>query len=164
MCESGFGFGQLEVAQVRQLGERWVLVFTCHPHEMTEERRVSSGDYCTWSVPCPDGGGALGPWDFHTEKWEAAYIRRVDATMAALKSSGVPVIWVGLPPQRATKVSSDSAYLNEIYRSRAETEQDFYVGARQDVLRRVAGAWKIAGRKIILDQNVLLAKNVSIFF
>jgi 3-phenylpropionate/cinnamic acid dioxygenase small subunit len=51
-----------------------------------------------------------------------------------------------------------------VYRSRAETEQDFYVGARQDVLRHVDGAWKIARRKIILDQNVLLAKNVSIFF
>jgi 3-phenylpropionate/cinnamic acid dioxygenase small subunit len=51
-----------------------------------------------------------------------------------------------------------------VYRSRAETEQDFYIGARRDVLRRVAGAWKIATRKIILDQNVLLAKNVSIFF
>ena len=51
-----------------------------------------------------------------------------------------------------------------VYRSRAETEQDFYVGARRDVLRRIAGTWKIAGRKITLDQNVLLAKNVSIFF
>jgi 3-phenylpropionate/cinnamic acid dioxygenase small subunit len=51
-----------------------------------------------------------------------------------------------------------------VYRSRAETEQDFYVGARRDVLRRVGGDWKIAERKLILDQNVLLAKNVSIFF
>ena len=51
-----------------------------------------------------------------------------------------------------------------VYRSRAETEQDFYVGARQDVLRRVDGKRKIAHRKLILDQNVLLAKNVSIFF
>jgi len=51
-----------------------------------------------------------------------------------------------------------------VYRSRAETEQDFYVGARQDVLRHVDGAWKIARRKLILDQNVLSAKNVSIFF
>jgi 3-phenylpropionate/cinnamic acid dioxygenase small subunit len=51
-----------------------------------------------------------------------------------------------------------------VYRSRSETEQDFYVGARRDVLRRVDGAWKIARRKITLDQNVLLAKNVSIFF
>ena len=71
--------------------------------------------------------GALGPWDFHTEKWEAAYIRRIDATMAALKTAGVPVIWVGLPPQRNTKTSSDSAYLNEIYRSRAEKAGITYV-------------------------------------
>jgi 3-phenylpropionate/cinnamic acid dioxygenase small subunit len=51
-----------------------------------------------------------------------------------------------------------------VYRNRSETEQDFYIGARQDVLRHVDGAWKIARRKILLDQNVLLAKNVSIFF
>jgi 3-phenylpropionate/cinnamic acid dioxygenase small subunit len=51
-----------------------------------------------------------------------------------------------------------------VYRSRAETEQDFYVGARQDVLRRVDVAWKIASRKLILDQNVLSAKNISVFF
>jgi 3-phenylpropionate/cinnamic acid dioxygenase small subunit len=51
-----------------------------------------------------------------------------------------------------------------VYRTRGETEQDFYVGRREDVLRNVDGAWKIARRKIILDQNVLLAKNVSIFF
>jgi 3-phenylpropionate/cinnamic acid dioxygenase small subunit len=51
-----------------------------------------------------------------------------------------------------------------VYRNRSETEQDFYVGARQDVLRKGDGGWKIARRKIILDQNVLLAKNVSIFF
>jgi len=51
-----------------------------------------------------------------------------------------------------------------VYRNRGETEQDFYVGGRRDTLRDVAGAWKIARRTIVLDQNVLLAKNVSIFF
>ena len=51
-----------------------------------------------------------------------------------------------------------------VYRSRAETEQDFYVGARQDLLRRVDGGLKIAHRKMTLDQNVLSAKNLSIFF
>jgi 3-phenylpropionate/cinnamic acid dioxygenase small subunit len=51
-----------------------------------------------------------------------------------------------------------------VYRSRAETEQDFYVGSRRDVLRRVAGAWKIAQRRLVLDQNVLTAKNISTFF
>jgi hypothetical protein len=70
---------------------------------------------------------AFGPWEFHTEKWELAYIKRVDATIAALKSAGVPVIWVGLPSQRGTKASSDSSYLNEIYRSRADKAGITYV-------------------------------------
>src|SRR5262245_33719113 len=61
-----------------------------------------------------------GPWEFHSEKWELAYIKRIDATIAALKSAGVPVIWVGLASQRGTKSSEDSSYLNELYRSRAE--------------------------------------------
>jgi uncharacterized protein len=61
-----------------------------------------------------------GPWEFHSEKWELAYIKRIDATIAALKSAGVPVIWVGLPSQRSTKSNEDSSYLNELYRSQAE--------------------------------------------
>ena len=51
-----------------------------------------------------------------------------------------------------------------VYRSRGEMEQDFYVGAREDVLRQVNGSWRIARRRLILDQNVLSAKNLSIFF
>lgn len=52
-----------------------------------------------------------------------------------------------------------------VYRTRAETEQDFYVGARSDVLRRVGdGTLRIARRRIVLDQNVILAKNISNFF
>ena len=60
VCAPGAGFGQLEVAQVKAVGGRPVLVFTCHPQEMTTERRRTSGDYCTWSVP---GADLLGPWD-----------------------------------------------------------------------------------------------------
>jgi 3-phenylpropionate/cinnamic acid dioxygenase small subunit len=51
-----------------------------------------------------------------------------------------------------------------VYRNRSETEQDFYVGTRRDTLRRVAGALRVSSRKITLDQNVLVAKNISIFF
>ena len=52
-----------------------------------------------------------------------------------------------------------------IYRNRVETETDLLVGKREDTLRRVAdGGWLIARRKIILDQNVLLTKNLTFFF
>ena len=51
-----------------------------------------------------------------------------------------------------------------IYRNRVQTETDILVGKREDVLRRVDGQWKIGQRKIVLDQNVLLAKNLTFFF
>src|SRR5262245_20495027 len=71
--------------------------------------------------------GAAGPFEFRSERWEAAYIRRIDATIAALKSAGVPVFWVGLPPQRAPRATADSTYLNELYRQRAEKAGIVYV-------------------------------------
>src|SRR5437764_342485 len=51
-----------------------------------------------------------------------------------------------------------------IYRNRVETETDVLVGKREDLLRRQNGAFKIARRKIVLDQSVLLTKNLSFFF
>jgi len=51
-----------------------------------------------------------------------------------------------------------------IYRNRVETETDILVGKREDLLRRADGRWQIARRKIVLDQNVLLTKNLTFFF
>ena len=51
-----------------------------------------------------------------------------------------------------------------IYRNRVETETDLLVGKREDTLRRDNDRWLIARRKIILDQNVLLTKNLTFFF
>lgn len=56
----GHGFGQLEVLQAREVDGQPLLVFTCHPQEMTDWRRATSGDYCTWVVPGPS---LTGPWD-----------------------------------------------------------------------------------------------------
>ena len=44
-----------------------------------------------------------------------------------------------------------------------ETDQDIFVGERQDILRRVTGTFQIVRRTIILDQAVLSAKNISVF-
>jgi 3-phenylpropionate/cinnamic acid dioxygenase small subunit len=86
--------------------------------------------------------------------------------------------WAEEPPSRichmvsnvqvaATAASADEVRVKSrflVYRNRVETETDFLVGKREDVLRRVDGGWKIARRKIVLDQNVLLAKNLTVFF
>jgi 3-phenylpropionate/cinnamic acid dioxygenase small subunit len=53
-----------------------------------------------------------------------------------------------------------------IYRNRVETETDLLVGKREDTLRRAPDGtgWLVARRKIILDQNVLMTKNLTFFF
>jgi 3-phenylpropionate/cinnamic acid dioxygenase small subunit len=50
------------------------------------------------------------------------------------------------------------------HRSHGETDSALYSGYRQDVLRPVDGSWKIAHRTIVLDANVILDKNLAIFF
>lgn len=51
-----------------------------------------------------------------------------------------------------------------IYQNRCEYEQYFFVGDRFDRIRRTADGWKLAAREIRIHQNVLLAKNLTIFF
>jgi hypothetical protein len=68
-----------------------------------------------------------GSYDFHTEQWATLYAKRVDQMIAALKSTGVPVIWVGLPAIRGPKSTGDMSYLDELYRARAEKAGIVYV-------------------------------------
>jgi 3-phenylpropionate/cinnamic acid dioxygenase small subunit len=84
--------------------------------------------------------------------------------------------WAEEPPSRICHLISNVQVLSAgpagvmvksrflVYRNRVETETDLLVGKREDLLRRVNGGWQIARRKIVLDQNVLLAKNLTVFF
>jgi 3-phenylpropionate/cinnamic acid dioxygenase small subunit len=83
--------------------------------------------------------------------------------------------WAEDPPSRtrhlignleATPLDNDevktrTAFL--VYRSHLETDAQLLSGCREDVLRNVNGAWKVARRTIVLDANVLLDKNLSVF-
>ena len=59
------------------------------------------------------------------------------------------------------EVSARTAFL--IYRSHLETDSQLLSGSREDVLRPVDDSWKVARRTIVLDANVLLDKNLSVF-
>jgi 3-phenylpropionate/cinnamic acid dioxygenase small subunit len=109
---------------------------------------------------------------------ELAILDETRATLAMrVERLDTGMAWAEDPPSRTRHLISNievfegdrskelTALSNFIvYRTRAETEQDFYVGARRDVLRPIDGGFKLAERKVVLDQNVLLAKNVSVFF
>jgi 3-phenylpropionate/cinnamic acid dioxygenase small subunit len=50
------------------------------------------------------------------------------------------------------------------YQNRCEYEQYIFVGDRKDRIRMTAEGWRLCKREIRIHQNVLLAKNLSIFF
>ena len=96
-----------------------------------------------------------------------ARVERFDSGMA----------WAEDPPSRtqhlitnvqAEEASTPGEYevtsLFLLYRGRLEHEIDTFVGTRYDTLRRVDGELKIARRKIVLAQNVIMSKNMSMFF
>jgi uncharacterized protein len=90
------------------------------PEEKVPDRAAS-----TPAEPAASGGNRT--LEFRTDAWSEAYIRRIDDTIAALKTSGVPVFWVGLPPLRGQKSATDIPFLNDLYRSRADKAGIVYI-------------------------------------
>gem|GEM_PF-6122214 len=64
-------------------------------------------------------------------------------------------------PLENGEVQAKAAFL--VYCSHLETDHQLLSGCREDVLRKVKGAWEVARRTIVLDANVLLDKNLSVF-
>jgi len=74
-----------------------------------------------------DPGTPAATYEFKTDKWAELYGKRIDETIAALKSKGVPVFWVGLPPILGTRSTADMQYLNDLFRSHAEKAGITYI-------------------------------------
>jgi uncharacterized protein len=68
-----------------------------------------------------------GFYEFHSDKWGELYGKRIEEMIMALKSKGVPVLWVGLPAIRGARSTSDMSYLDELYRAGAEKSGVTYV-------------------------------------
>lgn len=52
----------------------------------------------------------------------------------------------------------------QLYRTRLNSEEDSWIGRREDTLRRVDGRLMLARRHIFLEQTVILSQNLSSFF
>jgi 3-phenylpropionate/cinnamic acid dioxygenase small subunit len=67
-------------------------------------------------------------------------------------------------PARGTPDTVSTRCRILVYRNRLEREVDLFVGIREDKLRRRDASWEILERTVFLEQNVLLAKNLTLFF
>jgi biphenyl 2,3-dioxygenase beta subunit len=169
-----FLFQEARLLDTRRFHE-WLQLFTADVHYRMSGRSnryprsskaITMLDPERYIEEDPRGDDQRGLFD-EDIKSLTARVARLDTGMA----------WAEDPPSRTrhliTNIEVTPGALRDevivycnflVYRSRGETEQDFYLGAREDVLRRVDGAWKIARRGLTLDQNVLTAKNLSVFF
>lgn len=88
-----------------------------------------------------------------------------------------PSAWAEDPPTRHVHVISNvealatddpreyrvhSVFVN--YRSRGEADNDLLLGRREDLLRETDEGLRIARRKIVITQSLLMSKNLNTFF
>ncbi|HUB12376.1 MAG TPA: 3-phenylpropionate/cinnamic acid dioxygenase subunit beta [Acetobacteraceae bacterium] len=76
--------------------------------------------------------------------------------------SNVRLLRVSPSAEDAQEVTVGCRFL--VYQNRVEYESTTFIGRRTDTLRRSGESWQIARRELLLEQNVLLAKNLSVFF
>jgi uncharacterized protein len=86
-----------------------------------------ASDNQTPAAAAPEPPAVNRNLEFRSDAWSEAYSRRIDDTIAALKTSGVPVFWVGLPPLRGQRAAADISFLNDLYRSRADKAGIIYI-------------------------------------
>src|SRR6185312_7775204 len=108
---------------------------------------------------------------FDEDKWTLA--KRVEQIMTGIHWAEEPlsrvchlvtnIRLVAVRPtiETASEVEAGSRFI--VYQNRIETETYLFAGRRNDLLRRESGSWRLARREILLDQNVLLAKNLTVF-
>ncbi|MGJ4952899.1 DUF459 domain-containing protein [Bradyrhizobium sp. HKCCYLS20291] len=60
-----------------------------------------------------------GLYEFRDERWVELYTKKIEEMIAAAKSKGVPVLWVGLPAIRGPKGTADALFLDSLYRDAA---------------------------------------------
>ncbi len=71
-----------------------------------------------------DGEDSVEPL---SDRWKELYRQRVDAIMGTFKERKLPVVWIGLPPMKASKISEDLLAMNEIYKDSVQRNGGAYV-------------------------------------
>jgi 3-phenylpropionate/cinnamic acid dioxygenase small subunit len=113
---------------------------------------------------------------FDEDKWTLT--KRVDQILTGVHYAEEPlsrichlvtnIRVVAARPSVAAAQEVDVSARFVVYQNRVEYETYTFIGRRRDRLRRhktdTGHDWQIARREIILDQNVLLAKNLTAFF
>jgi len=157
--------------------------FLFHEARLLDDRRfhewveLFTDDARYWMPVRGDRSGKTPASEFAKENELAFFDETKETLRQRARKLDTGMAWAEEPPSRTRHLVTNieayemdgparlKVYCNFIvYRTRLETKEDLFVGRREDLLRKEKNFWKIAHRKIFLDQTVLFADNLSIFF
>jgi 3-phenylpropionate/cinnamic acid dioxygenase small subunit len=158
--------------------------FLYHEAELLDERRYSDwlelvADDVHYHMPIRRNV-QFGEWDRENSRAgvEVSWFDEDKRTLVGrVRQLETGVHWCEEPASRARHIVSNVQLVRTegdevhvrcrfvVYKNRVQDLENLFIGKREDELRRDdETGWKIVKRTIILDQNVLLAKDMNILF
>lgn len=156
-----FLFAEAALLDARRYDD-WLALLTEDMHYWVPIRRTTMARDAANEFTKP------GDMAFFDDDLEALRVR------VAKTTRGNP--WAEDPPSRTrhfvtnvrvTGIDGDDIDVSlnfHLYRTRLDSEEDRWIGRREDRLRRVEGELKLARRHVFLDQTVILSQNLSNLF
>jgi 3-phenylpropionate/cinnamic acid dioxygenase small subunit len=157
-----FLYDEAALLDARQF-DKWVELFTDDVHYFMPLRRTRTARELEHEFTKP---GEMA-WFDDTKMILAGRVAKL-ATGTA---------WAEDPPSRTRRFITNVRVVEDLvselhvesnfmlYRTRLKSEENTWIGSRQDTLRRTdTGSFQIARRTILLEQTVLLTANLSNFF
>jgi hypothetical protein len=87
--------------------------------ELPPDDAADNGDAPPVTAPEKSARSPNGLYEFREERWVELYSKKIEEMIGAMKSKGVPVLWVGLPAVRGAKATADTLFLDSLYRDAA---------------------------------------------
>lgn len=142
--------------------DEWLALFAEDAHYWMPIRRTMTNNELEKEFTAP---GAMSFFD-DDRMMLAARVKKLDTGYS----------WSEDPPSRTRHLITNIRIVRDeadelgvhtnfhLYRTRLNSEEDNWIGSRKDVLRRTPDGLKIVTRHILLEQTVLLSRNLSSFF
>ncbi len=62
-----------------------------------------------------------------TDRWKELYGQRIDGILNTFRERDIPVVWIGLPPMKSSKLSEDLLAMNDVYQESVQRHGGTYV-------------------------------------
>jgi len=164
----GFLYREADLLDERRFDEWLSLLADDLVYFMPIRRNVKYGDHAEHENTRQGEGIS---W-FDEDKWTLA--KRIEQIQTGVHYAEEPlsrvchvvtnvrIVEIRPSLQAPTEVVVSSRFL--VHQNRIEYETYTFIGRRTDTLRWIGDDWRICRREMILDQNVLQAKNLSVLF